>query len=310
MSRLNVSYPPILVLGYNRPYHIKKMLNSLARNPEAKESILIACLDGAKVNSSQEDIKSIEEVREVVRNHKGFGKVEVVVREQNLGLRNNVKKSVSDVLERFESVIVLEDDLILSKGFLAFMHQGLETYKNEARVMHVSGFVKKITVKEEYPDVAFIQVPHSYGWGTWRRAWKYYEDDTKFLLAEVEKKGKASFDFNHTYNFYRMLKNADRGVIDSWAVRWYASIFLRDGLCLNPTKSLVGNIGDDGTGTHFNSKFSSETVDSVKFMPRPLVVDDLIYKKYQAFFLKDRLLSFPSFYFLKFKNKLKCILSQ
>ena len=303
MSRLNVSYPPILVLGYNRPYHIKKMLNSLARNPEAKGSILIACLDGPKVNSSQQDVKSIQGVREVVANHTGFAEVEVVAREQNLGLRNNVKKSVTDVLKRFESVIVLEDDLILSKGFLAFMHQGLERYKNESRVMHVSGFVKPITVPTSYKDLAFIQVPHSTGWATWRRAWEFYQDDTKWLLAEVKKKGKARFDFNHTYNFYRMLKNADRGVIDSWAVRWYASIFLKDGLCLNSTQPLVYTIGDDGSGTHFNSKSVEKLVDSINFTKISLNVDKYIYRKYQKYFILDRLMNFPSYYFYLFKKR-------
>jgi hypothetical protein len=40
------------------------------------------------------------------------------------------------------------------------------------------------------------------------------------------------------------------GKNNSWAIRWYASIFLKGGLTLNPSQSLVNNIGHDGTGVH------------------------------------------------------------
>jgi len=48
-----------------------------------------------------------------------------------------------------------------------------------------------------------------------------------------------------------MLEDQISGKNSSWAIRWYASAFLRDKLTLYPGRSLVRNIGYD-SGTHFS----------------------------------------------------------
>jgi phage-related protein len=49
-----------------------------------------------------------------------------------------------------------------------------------------------------------------------------------------------------------MLKDNINGLNDSWAVRWYASTFLKNMNTLFPSRSFVKNIGIDNSGENCN----------------------------------------------------------
>ena len=66
----------------------------------------------------------------------------------------------------------------------------------------------------------------------------------------MEKNLHKEANFNNSYDFTQMLKDQISGKNNSWAVRWYMSTFLKDMLTLYVGKSLVKNIGLDGSGTH------------------------------------------------------------
>ena len=241
-----MNHAPILLFVYNRPAHLRNTLDALKRNPGASDSQLFVYSDAARTADDQE---AVAEVRRMLRNVDGFKTVEVVERKENWGLARNVIDGVGTIVERFDRVIVLEDDLVTAPGFLAFMNNALETYKDEPRVGHIQAC--DFTKDASLPDTFLIKWTGSWGWATWKRAWAHFNPDGKALLKELEdRKLTYRFDFNGRYGYTRMLRRQIEGKNNSWAIRWNASLFLADILSLNVGRSLVQNEGFDGSGTN------------------------------------------------------------
>ncbi len=237
---------PILLFVYNRPAHTRRLVESLLRNAEAAGSSLFIYSDAPRDESVR---PAVDEVRRYVRSIRGFDRVEVVERTENWGLARSIIDGVSTALQRFDRVIVLEDDLVLSPYFLRFMNEALETYKDEPRVGHIQAC--DFTQDPSLPDTFLIKWTGSWGWATWRRAWKHFNPDGQALLDELERRRLThTFDFDGAYRYTRMLRRQVEGKNNSWAIRWNASLFLADILSLNVGRSLVQNTGFDGSGTH------------------------------------------------------------
>lgn len=237
---------PILLFVYNRPAHTRRLVESLLRNAEAAGSSLFIYSDAPRDESVR---PAVDEVRRYVRSIRGVDRVEVVERTENWGLARSIIDGVSTALQRFDRVIVLEDDLVLSPYFLRFMNEALETYKDEPRVGHIQAC--DFTQDPSLPDTFLIKWTGSWGWATWRRAWKHFNPDGQALLDELERRRLThTFDFDGAYRYTRMLRRQVEGKNNSWAIRWNASLFLADILSLNVGRSLVQNTGFDGSGTH------------------------------------------------------------
>lgn len=241
-----MSYSPILLFVYNRPPHTRQLIESLQTNKEAAESPLIIYSDAARDDAAR---AAVEEVRQFIHSISGFGSVEIIERTENWGLARNIIDGVSTQIERYGRVIVLEDDLLVAPYFLRFMNDALDLYEDEPRIGHIQAcdFTQDATL----PDTFLIKWTGSWGWATWKRAWKHFNPDGKALLQQLEeRKLTRTFDFNGTYRFTRMLRRQTEGKNNSWAIRWNASLFLADILSLNVGRSLVQNNGFDGTGTN------------------------------------------------------------
>lgn len=129
------------------------------------------------------------------------------------------------------------------------MNDALTVYQNEPKVGHIQAC--DFTQAAGLPDTFLIKWTGSWGWATWKRAWKHFNPDGKALLAELERRKLTyTFDFNGKYGYTRMLRRQTEGKNNSWAIRWNASLFLDDILSLNVGKSLVQNNGFDGSGTN------------------------------------------------------------
>ena len=237
---------PIILFTYNRPAHTRRALESLRRNALAAESELFVYSDAAR---DEADREAVAEVRRIIHDARGFKAVHIVERDENQGLARNIIDGVTRVTDQYGRVIVLEDDLVVAPHFLRFMNDALETYKDEPRVGHIQAC--DFTDDPSLPDTFLIKFTGSWGWGTWKRAWQHFNPDGKALLAELERRGLTrEFDFGGKYGFTRMLRRQTEGKNNSWAIRWNASLFLKDILSLNTGRSLVQNTGFDGGGTN------------------------------------------------------------
>ena len=153
------------------------------------------------------------------------------------------------MLEKYDGVIVLEDDLLTSRHFLKYMNNALKIYEKDDEVVSIHGYI--YPVKKPLTETFFLKGADCWGWGTWKRGWKLFEADGSKLLKEIEDRQLIKeFDFTGSYPYTEMLRDQIAGRNNSWAIRWYASAFLKNKLTLYPGKSLVFNAGFDGGGTH------------------------------------------------------------
>ena len=243
-----MSLSPILLFTYNRPEHTRMTLEALSNNHLSSRSELFIISDGYKSDADKEDVIR---VRELIESVKGFAKVHIEEQSHNLGLAKSIIEGVTRVVNKYGTVIVLEDDLITSPFFLTFMNDALKRYENVEKIGHVHGYCFPL---HQLPDAFLIKWTGSWGWATWKRAWDLFNSDGEALLAElIQKKLSKRFDFNGNYPFTRMLRRQVNKENDSWAIRWNATLFLNDILSLNAGKSLVQNIGFDGSGRHSGS---------------------------------------------------------
>ncbi|WP_298645742.1 glycosyltransferase [uncultured Proteiniphilum sp.] len=244
-----MSPAPILLFTYNRPSHTQQTLNALLNNALCSESELFVFSDGYK---NETDKKGVQEVRKIIHSLDGFRKVHFIENTHNLGLAENIITGVTRVIGDYGKVIVLEDDLVTSPYFLTFMNEALDMFETENRIGHIHGYCYPLS---ELPEAFLIKWTGSWGWATWKRAWQEFNPDGKALLNEIKsRKLSRSFDFNGKYPYTRMLRHQVKGQNNSWAIRWNASLFLKDMLSVNAGRSLVKNIGFDGSGTHSSSQ--------------------------------------------------------
>ncbi|MCX2452680.1 glycosyltransferase [Pedobacter sp. PLR] len=239
-------FAPIALFVYNRPKHTERTLKFLRQNTLASESRLFVFSDGFK---SAEDEAKVLEVRELLKSIEGFKSVEVIERPENMGLANSVIAGVSRLVKDYQQVIVMEDDLIVSPHTLTYFNDGLSRYRKHEKVMHIGAYMYPLP-ENELPETFFYRAATSWGWATWERAWQHFEPNIDTLMSQFDAKKKSEFSIEHKMNFWKQMQDFKKGKNNSWAIRWYASIFLKGGLTLNPSQSLVNNIGHDGSGIH------------------------------------------------------------
>jgi hypothetical protein len=237
---------PIALFVYNRPKHTARTLTFLRQNELAADSRLFIFSDGAK---TPEDQDKVAEVRALLKTIEGFKSVSIVEQKQNLGLADSIISGVSKLVKDYQQVIVFEDDLICSPYTLTYFNEALNRYRAEHKVMHIGAYMYPLK-DNRLPESFFYRAATSWGWATWERAWQHFEPNIDTLIEQFDTKKKSDFSIEHTMNFWKQMKDFKSGKNNSWAIRWYASIFLKGGLTLNPSHSLVNNIGHDGTGIH------------------------------------------------------------
>jgi len=241
-----MKYATVALFVYNRPLHLKQTVDYLKQNFIARESELIIFSDAPK---KEEHEQGVESVRKYIKQISGFKDIVIIERDKNWGLANSIISGVSQVLDANEKVIILEDDLLTSPHFLNFMNDALDLYFYDDVVASVHGYI--YPTKKKLPETFFLKYADCWGWGTWKRAWPLFEVDAQKLLDNILSKALSyKFDFDGSYVYTDMLKDQINGKVNSWAIRWQASLFLANKLSLYPSESLVMNIGHDGSGFH------------------------------------------------------------
>ena len=233
-----IELAPIILFCYNRVEYLIQTVMALRANELADQSDLIIFSDGPK---NECDTGKVKAVREYIHLIQGFRKVEIHESPVNKGLANSVIAGVTEVVNRYGKVIVLEDDLVTSPFFLKFMNDALNKYEEEEQVVSIHGNTLEMVDTDQ--DTFFQRGAHCWGWATWKSGWDLLEQDAEKLLAEVNARHLQQ-------QFDQMLIDQKNGKIDSWAIRWYASTFLQNKLTLFSGKNLVSHIGQ--TGTHYN----------------------------------------------------------
>lgn len=254
---------PIIVFAFNRPESLKTAVRALLQNPEAKDSDLFVFVDGPRNDAEK---AKTDATADYARNIKGFNSLSVTESFQNKGLGDSIIAGVSQIINRYGTAIIIEDDLIVQPNFLRFINLGLDKYKDEKEVFSICGYTNKIKLPKGYThDAYFCTRSSSWGWATWKDRW----DSIDWTLEPWDKYTKFKKAFNRWggSDCFGMLKGWKLGLNRSWAIRFCFNQFLQNKLSLFPIKSLVVNDGFDGAGTNCKkwSRFRYELMERDKY---------------------------------------------
>ena len=247
---------PIVLFTYNRPWHTRQTIEALQKNELAQYSEIFIYSDAPK---NEQAVKKVSEVRNYIKTINGFKKISLIERKENVGLARNIIDGVTDVVNKYGRVIVIEDDVVVNLNFLIFMNNALDFYENTKKVWHISGWNYPIDMSD-LPETFLWRLMNCKGWATWEDRWKYFERNPEKLKPEFSKEDIHHFNLEGTHDFWKQVQQNVDGKINTWAIFWYAIIFKQKGLCLNPGQSLVQDIGFDGSGIHCNKCCYSETM--------------------------------------------------
>jgi hypothetical protein len=220
------------------------------KNPNLDKTEFYVFVDGPR---NSEDILTIEETINEVKKFANHSNTKLRKSESNLGLVDSIRFGINEIFKNHDQIIVLEDDLIVSEDFIEYMNQGLRKFKTEIRIASLQGFshVNLWKRKETY----FLLGADCWGWATWRDRWEQIDWNAETLLTKLKtKKIQKSFDLKGAYPYTKMLERCARGEVESWAIRWHASMFILGKLSVYPPRTLVINTGRDGSGTHMGDK--------------------------------------------------------
>lgn len=240
---------PICLFVYKRYDTTKLMLESLLACPECADSELYVFMDEARNDSEADDV---EKVRALFDNLQGFKTIHPYPARMNKGMARSVIDGVTTVLQQHESIIVLEDDLVVAPDFLTFMNAALEAYRDRSDIWCISGYTPTLKEIEQYDKNSVFLVPRAqcWGWATWSDRWETVDwEVSDFNYLARNKKRRKAFDMGGN-DLFRTLEMEHRERIESWAVRWAYAASKQKMWTVNPMLSKVQNIGLKSSTSH------------------------------------------------------------
>ncbi len=259
---------PLIVFAYRRLEHLKRCLDSLetACRENGEKTKLYLFADGCKSDADREEVSA---VHEFAANYtcNCYSEVIPVLSPKNKGLAASVIEGVSDVIGQYGCVIVVEDDLMVSPGFMRFMNQALDWFEADQRVWSVGGWVPELSsISGLNADLFLSYRAECWGWATWKDRWDRVDwgvGDYRHFRYSVKERRKFSRGGS---DMPLMLDAQMEGAIHSWAIRWAFSGNRNDMLTVCPKYSLVKNEGFDGSGTNCHERDADAEPDR-RFVP-------------------------------------------
>ena len=167
-------------------------------------------------------------------------------RTHNLGAKTGVAKALDWFFQNVEEGIILEDDCLPDPSFFGFCRELLDHYRNDTRVMHISGTNLQYGRKRGDGSYYFSRYMRCWGWASWRRAWAHFDVDLKTLPLFLEQRQLRNIlPSPGMRRYWRIIfQNVARGRITTvWDFQWTYAIFAQNGLCVIPNVNLVSNLG-------------------------------------------------------------------
>lgn len=238
---------PICLFTYNRLNEVLQTLEALQRNFLASESELFIFSDGPK---NEEDKHKVNAVRSHIQSVKGFKSVKIILSDVNNGLASSIIHGVSQILEKYENVIVLEDDLITTPNFLNFMNEALDFYHDDTRIQSINAY--SFYLKNAKSEIYFQLRTGSWGWATWKNRWNKNIFDKEYIKKVIQSEPSilSQFKVKCGADVPKMLKDSIENRNDSWYIRWTFDHFHNNRFAVYPARSFISNIGHTSDATH------------------------------------------------------------
>lgn len=246
---------PIALFTFKKLEPLKRTISALKCNQLSKKSDLIIFSDAAR---NSRDFVAVKKVRDFLKTISGFKTVSIKEASENQGLATSIIQGVSLILSEYDSVIVMEDDLLCSTNFLDYMNTALSYYSSYSNVFSISGYTPPIDNKEYEYDIYFTLRASSWGWGTWKKQWEAVDwNVTNYENFTKDRKAQRRFNEMGS-DMTNMLTKQQQGNLDSWAIRWCFHQFQHKLYTVFPLKSKIQNIGFIDEATHTNYKGSEK----------------------------------------------------
>ncbi len=268
---------PIVFFVYNRPFLTLKSLKSLKNNVLSDQSRLYIFSDGPKETATENEKNNIEKVREIIHSLKWCNHVFIEEAETNKGLANSQIEGITQVINEYGKVIVLEDDLVFSPYFLKFMNEGLNYYEDDHNIISITGtgfspeYMKKPTFYKH--DVYLSYRTNSTGWGTWLDRWNMVDWEMNYFDDFIKSEDKIKKLKRGGEDLFDILNAQKKERIDSWAIRWAYTAAEYDKYCVYPFKSYTTNIGFGKDSTHTKGLMSFLVNDIDEALPDVIFTD-------------------------------------
>lgn len=240
---------PILLIIFKR---LDTTLQVFEKIREIKPTQLFIAADGPRLDVADE-AKKCEETRSIIDQVDWECEVKTLFRDENLGCGLGPSQAISWFFDQVEQGIILEDDCLPDASFFPFCEEMLEKYKYDTRMMHIGGTNHHMGKKFGNASYFFSRINSSWGWATWRRAWKYFDYEMK-QFETFKKQGKMYDIFSNeevatfkVQKFEAGYQNIVKGV---WDYQWQFAFLCQSGIAIMPNKNLVKNIGFGVDATH------------------------------------------------------------
>jgi len=256
-----MQFAPILVTVYNRVLHFKNCIESLKKNIYADQTHLFIAIDYPKNESDREaNLK----IKEYCDNISGFKDVTLYIRDRNYGARKNGLIAKNEILSYYDSIIISEDDNIFSKYFLKFINQNLITYKENDEILAICGYQFPKVENRSNSNIIMLQGFSPWGYGIWKdRVGKIEYKINDFYTIFLNKQFYKEFikEMGGKYFTSLLISNIKDEIYGDIYVNY--AIFAKKLKCIFPSRTLVLNKGQDGSGLHSgkNSYFEKQFID-------------------------------------------------
>jgi hypothetical protein len=235
---------PVGLIFFNRPESTARVFEEIRR---ARPPKLMLAADGPRADvpgeadrceAARQIVERVDWPCEVVRNYS----------EINLGCGGRESSAFDWFFSEAEEAIFLEDDTLPHPAFFRFCEEMLDRYRDDDRIMHISGnnfqFGRKRGRANSY---FFSRYPNSWGWASWQRAWRHYDFDLEWGNADRLSRFTDPGERRHWED--RWHKTCS-GEIDTWDYQWVFALLNRGGIAINPNRNLVTNVGFGAGATH------------------------------------------------------------
>lgn len=239
--------PPLLLLAFNRPDRLARLLASLkCLSPQ----VVRVSIDGPR---NVQDLAGVQACQRLASEVDWVPDYGVWTRDTNVGITRGIPLSVSRFLLDFSEVFVIEDDVTLGPDALHFVAQALDCWRNHPTIHTVSAYnmvpESEITMPSE--PVRLSRVSSSYAWATWDHKWQHFDSEmTAFRRQSLRSQKDLLGSYAAAVRWRQHVRYSRLGLVDCAAYKWNTSTWHYDGQSVVPNVNLVQYHGmQDGTHT-------------------------------------------------------------
>jgi hypothetical protein len=238
---------PVAFIIFNRPDTTAIVFEAIRK---ASPPLLLVVADGARAGKLGEAEKCAE-TRAIIDNVDWNCEVRTNYSDVNLGCKRRVSSGLDWVFEQVEEAIILEDDCLPSPSFFGFCEEMLDKYREDERIMIVSGCNLQMGNSRTSYSYYFGKCGNIWGWASWRRAWKYYDVNMITWPDYKDNIVDSFFDSPREKKYFSAIYDKMyNNQIDTWDIQWGYAIWTQHGLSITPNVNLISNIGFGGEATH------------------------------------------------------------